>query len=124
LNKDEPLSSSDWEPIKSHVQLGVAILRHIADLANCIPYIQFHHEHYDGTGYPSGLKGTNIPLESRILAVADAYEAMTSPRAYRKQRTHREAVEELKRNAGTQFDPEIVEVFCKIVENAIPVSDK
>ena len=74
------------------------------------------NQHYNGNGYPNGLKGKNIPIEARILSIADAYEAMTSPRAYRKQMTTEEAIEELKSHVETQFDPELVEVFCKIVE--------
>jgi putative nucleotidyltransferase with HDIG domain len=116
LNKKESLSHDEWEPIKAHPQLGVAILRHIVDLTDCLPAILHHHEHYDGNGYPTGLKGKNIPIEARILSIADAYEAMTSPRAYRKQMTAEEAVAELKSYAGTQFDPELVEVFCKLLE--------
>jgi len=116
LNKKEPLSNEEWEPIKAHSQLGVDILRHIVDLSDCLPAIQHHHEHYDGSGYPAGLKGKSIPVESRILAIADAYDAMTSPRAYRKQLTAGEAIGELKTNAGTQFGPEIVDVFIKIIE--------
>jgi diguanylate cyclase (GGDEF)-like protein len=116
LNKKEPLPPSEWEPIKAHPQLGVAILRHIVDLTDCLPAILHHHEHYDGNGYPNGLKGKNIPIEARILSIADAYEAMTSPRAYRKQMTAEEAIAELKSNAGIQFDPELVEVFCNILE--------
>ena len=116
LNKKESLSHDEWEPIKAHPQLGVAILRHIVDLTDCLPAILHHHEHYDGNGYPTGLKGGNIPIEARILSIADSYEAMTSPRVYRKQMAAEEAVKELKSNAGTQFDPELVEVFCKILE--------
>jgi diguanylate cyclase (GGDEF)-like protein len=116
LNKKESLSHDEWEPIKAHPQLGVAIIRHIVDLTDCLPAILHHHEHYDGNGYPTGLKGKNIPIEARILSIADAYEAMTSPRAYRKQMTAEEAVAELKSYAGTQFDPELVEVFCKLLK--------
>jgi diguanylate cyclase (GGDEF)-like protein len=116
LNKKEPLSHDEWEPIKAHPQLGVAIIRHIVDLTDCLPAILHHHEHYDGSGYPAGLKGKNIPVEARILSIADAYEAMTSPRAYRKQMTTDEAVVELKSHGGTQFDPELTRIFCKILE--------
>ncbi len=116
LNKKEPLSRDEWEPIKAHPQLGVAIIRHIVDLTDCLPAILHHHEHFDGSGYPAGLKGKNIPIEARILSIADAYEAMTSPRAYRKQMTTDEAIVELKKCAGTQFDPELVQVFCKLLE--------
>jgi diguanylate cyclase (GGDEF)-like protein/putative nucleotidyltransferase with HDIG domain len=116
LNKKEPLTDDEWEPIRAHPQLGVAILKHIVELASCLPAILYHHEFYDGSGYPSGLKGKNIPLEARILCIADAYEAMTSPRVYRKQLNTEEALMELRKHAGTQFDPDIVETFCKIVE--------
>ncbi len=116
LNKKDPLTSEEWEPIKAHPQLGVAILRHILDLTDCLPAILHHHEHFDGSGYPNGLKGENIPAEARVLAVADAYEAMTSPRPYRKQMTTDEAIVELRRYAGIQFDPEYVEIFCKVLE--------
>lgn len=116
LNKKDPLSREEWEPIKAHPQLGVAIIRHIVDLTDCLPAILHHHEHFDGSGYPSGLKGKNIPIEARILTIADAYEAMTSPRAYRKQMTTDEAVVELKKCAGTQFDPELIQIFCKLLE--------
>jgi diguanylate cyclase (GGDEF)-like protein len=117
LSKEGPLTDKEWEPVKTHPQLGVEILRHIIDLVNCLPTILHHHEHYDGKGYPSGLKGDNIPIEGRILAIADAYDAMTSPRPYREQLSPQEALNELKRCAGTQFDPELVDIFCQIVES-------
>jgi len=117
LSKQGPLTDEEWEPVKVHPKLGVEILRHIIDLVNCLPAILHHHERYDGKGYPSGLKGENIPLEGRILAVADAYDAMTSPRPYREQLSPQQAINELKRCAGTQFDPELVEVFCRIIES-------
>jgi diguanylate cyclase (GGDEF)-like protein len=117
LSKEGPLTDEEWEPVKIHPQLGVEILRHIIDLVNCLPAILHHHEHYDGKGYPSGLKGDSIPIEGRILAIADAYDAMTSPRPYREQLSPQEAVNELRRCAGTQFDPELVEIFCGIIES-------
>jgi diguanylate cyclase (GGDEF)-like protein len=116
LSKEGPLTDKEWEPVKVHPQLGVEILRHIIDLVNCLPAILHHHEHYDGKGYPSGLKGDSIPVEGRILAIADAYDAMTSPRPYREQLSPQDALDELKRCAGTQFDPELVEVFLEIIE--------
>jgi HD-GYP domain-containing protein (c-di-GMP phosphodiesterase class II) len=117
LNKPGPLTDEDWKPVRAHPMLGVSILRHVEGLAPCLPGIQYHHERYDGTGYPSGLAGENIPLDARIIAVADAYEAMTSPRPYRESTfTHEEAVEELERHMGTQFDPELVRVFCTLEE--------
>jgi HD-GYP domain-containing protein (c-di-GMP phosphodiesterase class II) len=116
LNKKGPLTDEEWGAIKTHPQLGVEILRHIIDLVNCLPVILHHHEHYDGKGYPSGLKGNSIPMEARILAIADAYDAMTSPRSYREQLTPQQAFKELKRCAGTQFDAELIDIFYKIVE--------
>ncbi|HUT96755.1 MAG TPA: diguanylate cyclase [Dehalococcoidales bacterium] len=118
LSKEGPLTDEEWEPVKIHPKLGVEILRHIIDLVNCLPAILHHHEHYDGRGYPSGLKGDSIPLEGRILAIADAYDAMTSPRPYREQLAPQSALEELLRCAGTQFDPELVELFCTLIESA------
>jgi len=121
LNKKGTLNEDEWKLIKTHPKLGVEILRHVIDLVNCLPVILHHHERYDGTGYPSGLKGKNIPLEARIMSVADAFDAITSPRPYREQLSSQEAIEELKRCAGTQFDPKVLELFCKIMA---PVSLK
>jgi diguanylate cyclase (GGDEF)-like protein len=118
LSKEGPLTDEEWEPVRIHPKLGVEILRHIIDLVSCLPAILHHHEHYDGQGYPSGLKGDSIPLEGRILAIADAYDAMTSPRPYREQQSAKMALDELKRCAGTQFDPELVELFCNLIESA------
>ncbi len=112
LTKKSALTCEEWNPIRTHPDLGVEILKHVIDLVNCLPAIQHHHEHYDGSGYPNGLKTVSIPLEARILAIADAYDAMTSPRPYRSQLALEEALLELRRCAGTQFDPELVEIFC------------
>ncbi len=122
LNKKLPLVDEEWKPIKAHPELGVEILRHIIDLVNCLPAIMHHHERFDGRGYPAGLKGDKIPKEARILAVADAYDAMTSPRPYREQLSSENALNELRRCAGTQFDPELVEVFCDIIRLNRPKS--
>ncbi len=122
LNKKAPLTGNEWQPIREHPVLGVEILRHVIDLVNCLPAILHHHEHYDGSGYSSGLKGENIPLDARILAIADAYDAMTSQRSYRKQLSSQEAIEEIKRCAGTHFDPELVNLFCKVFEPTPPKS--
>jgi diguanylate cyclase (GGDEF)-like protein len=117
LNKKGALNEEEWEAVRVHPELGVEILRHITDLVNCLPSILHHHEHYNGKGYPSGLKEGSIPIEARILAVADAYDAMTSSRPYREQLSSQQAINELKRCAGTQFDPELVDTFCKIIES-------
>jgi putative nucleotidyltransferase with HDIG domain len=117
LLKTGPLSEEEWEPIRAHPKLGVAILKHVESLSSCLAAIQYHHERYDGSGYPAGLKGENIPLDARIMGVADSYDAMTSLRPYRQGKfTQEQALEELKRCAGTQFDPKIVEVFFSITE--------
>jgi diguanylate cyclase (GGDEF)-like protein/putative nucleotidyltransferase with HDIG domain len=119
LLKPGSLTNSEWTAIREHPKFGVAILKHIKSLGSCLPVIQHHHEHFDGKGYPAGLSGENIPLEARILAVADAYDAMTSPRPYRPNALHhQEALEEIVRCAGSYFDPEIVRVFAAMWEPA------
>jgi putative nucleotidyltransferase with HDIG domain len=119
LNKDGMLDEQEWRQIKTHPEMGVEILRYVADLANSLPIILNHHEHFDGSGYPAGLKGKDIPLEARLLAVADAYDAMTSLRPYHNQRTSQEAIDELRRCAGTTFDPELVELFCSVIQSMV-----
>ncbi|MBE9482095.1 MAG: diguanylate cyclase, partial [Chloroflexi bacterium] len=119
LNKEGALTEDEWKPIKAHPELGVEILRHVIDLVNCLPAILHHHEHYDGNGYPAGLKGDSIPLEARILAITDAYDAITSQRPYHKQLPIQQALDELKRCSGTQFDPELVDTFCKVIEQTL-----
>jgi diguanylate cyclase (GGDEF)-like protein/putative nucleotidyltransferase with HDIG domain len=114
LRKLEPLSSEEWKPIYAHPDLGVSILKHVEGLRDCLAGVQYHHERYDGSGYPEGLKGENIPLDARILAVCDAYDALTSERPYHKRFTRERALEELKRCAGTQFDPRIVKIFVRL----------
>ncbi|MFA5317342.1 MAG: diguanylate cyclase, partial [Dehalococcoidales bacterium] len=125
LTKREHLSTDDWELIRAHPSLGVSILKNVDSLSDCLAAVQYHHEHYDGTGYPSGLKGQNIPLDARILAVADCYDAMTSLRPYRSFKATREqALGELQRGAGTQFDPEIVRVFVNLQKKTTGVAGK
>jgi diguanylate cyclase (GGDEF)-like protein/putative nucleotidyltransferase with HDIG domain len=119
LNKDGTLDEQEWRQIRSHPEMGVEILRYVAELSNSLPIILNHHEHYDGSGYPAGSKGKDIPIEARLLSIADAYDAMTSLRPYHNQRSSQEAVDELKRCAGTTFDPELVEIFCKILQSMI-----
>jgi len=114
LTKSGALTPAEWEQIQAHPYLGVAIIRHIDSLRGCLAAVQYHHEHYDGTGYPTGLKGDNIPLDARIMAVADAFDAMTSERPYRHQKTREQALAELQHEAGTQFDPAIVKVFVSL----------
>ncbi len=116
LDKQERLTAEEWSLIKEHPNKGVEILSPIKQLSHIIPVIQYHHEFYDGSGYPAGLKGEEIPLMSRILSVADAVDAMSYDRPYRKHMSKEEIVKELGRCAGTQFDPRIVKVFLSVQE--------
>ena len=116
LNKKGPLNNEEYQLIKGHSQMGASILSHISWLRDIVPIIEAHHEWYSGTGYPRGLEGDEIPLISRILSVADSFDAMTSDRSYRKAYPIEKAVEELKINSGTQFDPKIVEIFIEMLQ--------
>jgi HD-GYP domain-containing protein (c-di-GMP phosphodiesterase class II) len=116
LLKPGPLTKSEKIEIEKHVLRGYYILSGFAELEEALEGVRSHHEHYNGSGYPERLLGDNIPLLGRILAVADAYDAMTSERPYRKAKTKEQAIEELKKFSGTQFDPEVVEVFIKILQ--------
>ena len=122
LNKRDGLTDQEWEIIKVHPQMGAAIASHSRQLAPCIAGILHHHEKYDGSGYPKGLKGEAIPLESRILAIADAFTAMNSDRPYSEALSYEEALEEIKRGAGNQFDPKLVEVFLSIAKKTYSVT--
>jgi HD-GYP domain-containing protein (c-di-GMP phosphodiesterase class II) len=96
--------------------MGAAIVSHFPQLAHCADGILYHHEWYDGSGYPGGLKGDDIPLDARILAIVDAFAAMTSERPYSGALSQEKALEEIKRGAGTQFDPHLVTDFISICE--------
>jgi HD-GYP domain-containing protein (c-di-GMP phosphodiesterase class II) len=114
LKKPGVLTAEEWEEMRRHSELGARILAH-ANLADISGWVLAHHERMDGHGYPHGLAGDAIPLESRILAVADAYEAMTADRAYRSAMTPHAAQAELRRAAGGQFDPMVVEAFLDVL---------
>lgn len=120
LEKPGPLDEEEWTIVKKHPEVGFRITQSIWELSSIANYILFHHERFDGTGYPRGLKGEDIPLLSRIIAICDAYDVMISGRPYRKARTKEEAIAELKRCSGTQFDPRIVEAFIAILEESKP----
>ncbi|MGA7677228.1 MAG: diguanylate cyclase [Dehalococcoidia bacterium] len=120
LNKVGKLEAETWELIQSHSKLSATIVGHVVSLVSCLPAILHHHERWDGTGYPSGLKGEAIPLEARILAIADAFDAMTSPRPYREPLSYKKVLDELKRCSGTQFDPKLVEAFLPIALSTAP----
>jgi HD-GYP domain-containing protein (c-di-GMP phosphodiesterase class II) len=114
LHKRERLSQGEKEKMDLHPQIGESILRPIALLHPLLGGVRSHHEHFDGSGYPDGLKGAAIPIEARIMAVADAFDAMTSDRPYRKALSEHDALEELKRNVGTHFDPRVLAAFEQI----------
>jgi len=116
LNKPGKLNSQEWEEIKKHPETGFHIANSTGEFAHIAEEILSHHEHWDGKGYPRGLKGTNIPLLSRILSIVDAYDVMVNGRPYKKAMTREEAIEELKRCAGTQFDPDLVRIFVGLIE--------
>ena len=114
LLKKTGLTPKEYEEIKKHPQVGADILRPIHFFHALIPFILYHHERWDGKGYPYGLKGEEIPLGARIIALADTYEALTSNRRYRKACSQKEAIAKIKKVSGTQFDPAIVKVFLDI----------
>jgi len=116
LKEDGVFNEGQLNEMREHVTTGVRLLEHIEFPWKVIPVIRHHHERYDGLGYPDGLKGPEIPLGARILAVVDSYLAMLSGRSYRKGLSRDEAFEELQRHAGAQFDPEVVEVVLRVVE--------
>jgi len=122
LNKEGKLTDDEYAVIKKHPDDGAHIISRMKQLRGLIPGIRHHHEWYNGMGYPDGLKGEEIPLAARILAVADAYDAMTADRPYRKGLSCTEALERLRNAAGEQFDPDIVEYFlhCKLDYNKDP----
>jgi len=115
LNKTESLTEFEWNLMKQHPVRSARILATIDAYLDIVPFVKSHHERYDGLGYPSGLSSTQIPLEARIICVADAFDAMTKVRPYRAPITKEVAAEELNRCAGSQFDPHIVEVFTQSV---------
>jgi HD-GYP domain-containing protein (c-di-GMP phosphodiesterase class II) len=116
LLKPGRLTEKEFSVIKKHPIYAVNILKHIPRLKDIVPIVYHEHERYDGKGYVEGLKADKIPIESRIIAVADAYEAMTSNRPYRKSMPSKKAIEEIKLNSGTQFDPAVVKAFLKVIK--------
>lgn len=115
LNKPDELTTDEYEEMKKHPEIGFRIASTIPEMLSVAEYILTHHEHWDGSGYPEGIAGDSIPLPARILSVVDAYDAMVSDRPYRVAMTKEEAINELKANAGTQFDPKVVEIFIQLL---------
>ena len=117
LGKSGPLTPQEWEIMKKHPETGSRIARSTEDFAHVAEDILSHHERWDGTGYPRGLKGRKIPLLARITSVVDAYDVMTNGRPYKAPLSQAEALEECRRCSGTQFDPELVELFLEISDS-------
>ncbi len=113
--KRDKLTDEEWSNVKAHPQISYDILNKVAGMDKIAYYILYHHENYDGSGYPEGLKGDKIPLASRIIHVADAYDAITSNRPYHRKKQQEDALSELRKNVNKQFDPNVVEVFSKFL---------
>ncbi|HEX6791733.1 MAG TPA: HD domain-containing phosphohydrolase [Candidatus Krumholzibacteria bacterium] len=120
LNRPGKLNEAEMERVRSHVQVGASMIEMLGEMHGIVPLIRHHHECYDGSGYPDGLKGEQIPLVSRIIAVADMYDAMTSDRPYRKRRTHQFAVDEIIKASGVQIDPRVAEAFLDVLKEIVP----
>lgn len=116
LNKPGKLTQEEWYEMTKHPEIGYRILSTVNEMSEMAESVLAHHERYDGKGYPRGIKGLNIPIHARIICVADAYDAMTSDRPYRLALSHEIAMQELKANSGTQFDPQVVSAFFKMME--------
>ena len=119
LTKPDPLTPDEWKILKSHPQNAVEIIKNVHSLTESVPIILQHHERYDGAGYPNRLKGEEINRLARILAVIDSFDAMTSIRPYQQKKTYKDAILELKRCSGTQFDPDAVDLFIGVIEETV-----
>ena len=123
LEKPGPLTAPEWRSVTQHPRIGQVILEQATTLRDAVPIILHHHERFGGAGYPHGLRGTEIPLGARIVAIADAYDAMIHDRPYKAKISHQQAIEELRCHAGSQFDPDLVELFCDIYGQYAPEAD-
>ena len=116
LNERGALDNEQWDIIRTHSRTGANILSKVPILSECIPAVLYHHERYDGTGYPEGKKGESIPFEARIIAIVDAFVSMTSIQPYRDALSYENAIKQLRNGAGKQFDPRLVKVFIKVAK--------
>ena len=123
LEKPSALTAVEWQSVVQHPRIGQVILEQASVLRDAVPIVLHHHERFGGHGYPYGLRGLEIPLGARIVALADAYDAMTTDRPYKRAMTHTQAIREIQRHAGTQFDPDVVTVFCDLYAAERPVAD-
>lgn len=123
LTKRAKLSKEEWELVKQHVTFGKEFLLASGTYSDLVPLVELHHERYDGTGYPHGLKGTEIPKLARLLCIIDSFDAMTTERPYQRTRTFAEAVEEIRACSGSQFDPELAVPFIAYVNHRIEQDD-
>jgi len=115
LNKTTRLDDNEYGIIKGHVNNSIEMMRHLPAMDHLIPAVLSHHERWDGKGYPRGVAGENIPVAGRCLAIADSFDAMTSDRPYHKGVSLEVAVEQLEKNAGTQFDPVLTKLFVSLI---------
>jgi HD-GYP domain-containing protein (c-di-GMP phosphodiesterase class II) len=120
LNKPGRLTPEEYEFVKRHPEFGWAVIRKLPGLEQTSLYVLHHHENFDGTGYPAKLKGSEIPIGSRIVSVIDAFDAMVSSRPYRKGLPLEEAIRRLHQSSGTQFDPQVIKSFIPIAESEMP----
>jgi len=123
LDKPAALTAAEWRSVVQHPRIGQVILEHAAALRDAVPIILHHHERFGGHGYPYGLRANEIPLGARIVSIADAYDAMTNDRPYKRAMSHDAAIGELRLHAGSQFDPELVVLFCDLYASHAPTPD-
>ncbi len=124
LRKPDQLTEREWEEMQQHPLLAGLMISKVEFLEGALSILVYHHERYDGAGYPFGLQGEAIPLEARIFAVVDSFDAMTSDRPYRKAQSPGDALREIQRNAGIQFDPKVVEAFTRVMARMQPIQEQ
>jgi HD-GYP domain-containing protein (c-di-GMP phosphodiesterase class II) len=116
LRKNGPLTDTEWEEMKRHSEAGASMLVNISHLRDAVPYVLYHHEWWDGSGYPQGLAGREIPIEARLMAIVDVYDALTTNRPYRDAEGSSQVKDYMKEFSGKQFDPEMFEIFISVLD--------